>query len=94
VDDVVKELLRLGLPGVVILALGYAYWKQSRELRKVETARVEDAKSVTTILLGVQDKFRETLDAVRTTIAGQHPVLERLETLLRDVKDSLLRGRR
>lgn len=88
-NTVVTELLRLGLPGIVIAALAYAYWQKDLKLSESEKARTTDAQAVTTMLLDLHDKFRQTMEATRATIAAQNPVIERLEELMRDVKDAV-----
>lgn len=83
------ELLRLGLPGIVILVLGYAYWQKDKRLSEVEKERTADAKAVTSTLLDMREKDRQTTEALRQTIAAQNPVIERLEDLMEDVKSAV-----
>lgn len=64
------ELLRLGLPGIVILVLGYAYWQKDKRLSEVEKERTADAKAVTSTLLDMREKDRQTTEALRQTIPG------------------------
>lgn len=88
-NTVGAELLRLGLPGIVIFTLAYAYWQKDKRLSEVEKERTADAKSVTATLLDMREKDRQTTDALRQTISAQNPVIERLEDLMRDVKDAV-----
>jgi len=83
------ELLRLGLPGIVIFALAYAYWQKDKRLSEVEKERTSDAKAVTSTLLDMREKDRQTTEALRQTIAAQNPVIERLEDLMEDVKSAV-----
>ena len=88
-ETVGRELLHRGLPGIVIMALAWAYWKKDQELTAVQKARIEDAKAVTTVVVDVNDKNRQASEAVRATMAAQTPVILKLEELMRDVKDRL-----
>lgn len=88
-DTVGAELLRLGLPGIVIMALSYAYWQKDKRLSEVEKERTTDAKSVTATLLDMREKDRQTIEALRQTIAAQNPVIERLEDLMKEMKDAV-----
>lgn len=88
-DTVGAELLRLGLPGIVILTLAYVYWQKDKRLSEVENARTSDAKAVTATLLEMRDKDRQTIEALRQTIAVQTPVIERMDDLMREVKDAV-----
>lgn len=82
-------LTNLGLPGLVIAALVFAYWRKDLALRESERLRVEDAKAVTKTVMDLADKWSSALEAARTTIASQSPVFERLEDLLKEVRDRL-----
>lgn len=88
-----SELLRLGLPGIVILGLVFYVWVLHRELRASERARVEDAQATQKVLLDLNTKWSQALEAVRETINAQSPILERLEDIIREVKEAL-RNRR
>lgn len=44
------ELLKLGLPGIVIIGLSIAYWLERQANRKLWEARVSDVRSCSTAL--------------------------------------------
>lgn len=59
-------LAQYGLAGVVIAALGWAYWRRTgdlqAELREVQAARVEDSKKMVQTLLDLVDKQHAALE--------------------------------
>lgn len=41
------ELLKMGLPGIVIIALAWAYFKKDALVNSLQERRVQDAKDIT-----------------------------------------------
>lgn len=76
----VAELLKIGLPGVIILALAWAYWRQVLRNETLSDRRVEDAQKLTD-LVRANTESREKHTAA----------IDSLADLMRDVQ---IRGRR
>jgi hypothetical protein len=67
-DGVTDGLLAAGPLGAVIVALGFAFWKQGITLKTTQEARVEDAKKVTATLLELNDKWNTTVGALAQAV--------------------------
>ena len=77
--SLIETMLRTGPLGAVIVALAIAFWRQSIELRRVETSRVEDAKKVTQTLLEINDRWN-------AAIAGHAQAIEKLVVIVDELR--------
>lgn len=72
----VDALVQHGPLGISLAAVGYAFWKQSAELREVQAARVEDAKKVIEMIVELADKQHEAIDSLRAVVVDLKNTLE------------------
>ncbi len=83
-NDLILHLASDLGPVGLVLAAAYLYIRQQhRELREVETKRVDDNKAMVAKLLELNDKWNETINA-------QIEVSEAQKQLLADLKLQLL----
>ena len=80
ITPAIGELLKIGLPGVIIAALAWAYWRQVLRNEALSDRRVEDAQKLTE-LVRANTESREKHTAA----------IDSLADLMRDVQ---IRGRR
>jgi hypothetical protein len=66
--DIASTLIQAGPLGAIILALGFAYWRQGKELGATQDKRVEDAKKVTDTLLDLNDKWNATVTTLTAAV--------------------------
>lgn len=72
-EQVAAALLQHGPLGIALVALGYAFWKQSAELKEVQAARVEDARKTITTLLELVDKQHAALEEISEAVNSMRP---------------------
>jgi hypothetical protein len=60
-EPVAEALLQHGPLGVALVALGYAYWMQVKEIRDLQSARVDDVRKTVGMLLDLVDKQHEAV---------------------------------
>ena len=83
-NDLLIHLLSSGGPVGLTLAACYLYIRQQhKELREVESKRVEDNKAMVHKLLELNDKWNETINALVEMNEAQ-------KTLLADLKQQML----
>jgi hypothetical protein len=68
VDAAIETLLQLGLPGVVILGLAVAYWRERGAHHKTQAARVDDAQAVMNTLLEHDRAWQQTVEQLRMVL--------------------------
>jgi hypothetical protein len=90
---IVTELVKNGVLGIVLAAVGLYAWNQSKELRKAESERTKDAQAVTQQLIALNDKWNAAVGALTSALQAQREMLDRLEELIRETKEAL-RNRR
>lgn len=73
----VAALVAHGPLGIALAAVGFAFWKQSGELKEVQAARVEDAKKTVTTLLELVDKQHEAMEALSRALLELKSAVER-----------------
>lgn len=76
-EQVVTALLAHGPLGIALVALGFAFWKQSEQLKEVQAARVEDAKKTITTLLELVDKQHGVIRALTEAVQELKGAIER-----------------
>lgn len=78
-----QQLAATGGPVGVTLALAYMYIRQlHRELREVETKRVQDAQTVIQKMLDLNDKWHETINSQVEVSEAQKSLLADLRTMM------------
>lgn len=84
-NEVITALTQYGMPGIVIIALGFFAWKKDRDLKEVTDKRVAEAKEVSKELLELAEKWNETLskvvDGVRSQKEGMAEVRRVMEKM-------------
>jgi hypothetical protein len=65
-NPAVSELLKLGLPGVVIIGLSIALWLERQGNRKLWEARVTDVRACSTALSESTEATKGHTDALKT----------------------------
>lgn len=63
---VAQELLKLGLPGIVIIALGFALWRERLANTKLWEDRVTDVRACSSALSESTEATKSHTDALRT----------------------------
>lgn len=53
-----------GIGAVALVGLGYLYWSERQENRRLNNARIEDSKSVHDVLTGVRVTQEKMVNAV------------------------------
>lgn len=67
--SIVSTLIaQYGLPGIIIVVLGYAYHKLQQKLHSEQNARIEDAKLYAQELLAVSDRVHQTTERLVDTL--------------------------
>jgi len=61
-EQIATALVGQGLPGIVILALAWAYWRKDAELKRANDARLEDAKRNAEQQLAREDRWFALFD--------------------------------
>jgi hypothetical protein len=77
VEEVAAALIAHGPLGIALVAVGWAFWKQSAELKEVQAARVEDAKRVVPVLLEFVDKSNKTVQELTEAVRKLEAAIER-----------------
>jgi len=67
-EGVTDVLVSAGPLGAVIVALGFAFWRQGLTLRATQEARVDDAKKVAATLLELNDKWNTTVGSLTQAV--------------------------
>lgn len=67
----ITELLKLGLPGVVILALAYAYIKKDNKVDEVNEKRIAEARESVKAIEQSTNALEGLTDILRDRKAGQ-----------------------
>lgn len=80
---IVGELLKLGLPGIVILGLFYAYVTDHRRLDQVQTERVQAAEKREERAVDALVKVTAAIDKLVDTLERYQSALEALPDKLR-----------
>ncbi len=68
------ELLKIGLPGVIIAALAWAYWRQVLRNEMLSDRRVEDAQKMIPMIeanTGSRDRHTEAIESLSELIRNQ-----------------------
>jgi hypothetical protein len=60
-EPITEALLQHGPLGIALVALGYAYWMQVKEIRDLQSARVDDVRKTVGMLLDLVDKQHEAV---------------------------------
>ncbi len=94
--DILLQLASHGGPVGAVLALVWLYVRQlHKELTETQNKRVEDAQSMISKLLDLNDKWNETISAQIEASEAQKQLLADLKQGLSSVQDNLhLRPRR
>lgn len=92
--QVLNELLRLGVLGPVLIALGYAYYHQMKKLEASQEARIAEAKATTQLLLKVNDQVVKAVSEMTTVLTKQSEsdavVVKELKSLEDQIEDLTL----
>lgn len=74
-DEAVSAIVSSGIPGALLVVLGYAYWRQAQDLKATQEARVADAQKFAKDSLEREDKWVDVLKdlavAVEVIAAGR-----------------------
>lgn len=73
-EDAVSAIAATGVPGALLVILGFAYWQLTQKLAAVQEARVADAQKVAAAALEREEKWQGTLTDLTKAIEN---VLER-----------------
>lgn len=76
VEDAVSAIAASGIPGALLVVLGFAYWQLMQKLTAVQEARVADAQKVAAAALEREEKWQATLVDLTKAIEN---MLERQE---------------
>jgi thymidylate synthase len=77
VDRVFDVLVQQGTLGVALAALGYAFWRQSGDLKTTQEARVADANRMITVMLDLNNKNNEAIGQLTAAVSGLENAIER-----------------
>lgn len=78
-DELLAGLGQFGLPGIVIAALGWAYWQQSLALKASQESRVEDAKKVSQLVIDLIEKQHDETAEIKELLRSNADALRRIE---------------
>ena len=67
----ITELLKLGLPGVVILALAYAYVSKDKKLDETNEKRIAEARETVKVIEQSTNTLETLTEVLRDRKAGQ-----------------------
>lgn len=71
-NSVVESLVSAGPLGAIVIALGVAYWRQTKsfqeDLKAVHDARVAEAQAVTETLLELTDKWHVAINELSLAV--------------------------
>ena len=81
VDPVTETLISAGPLGAIIIALGVAYWRQGLALKAAQEARVQDAQTVTTTLLELNEKWLVAINALTGAVTDLKGVVNELKAV-------------
>ena len=56
-DEAVSAIVSSGIPGALLVVLGYAYWKKEQDFKATQEARVADAQKFAKDSLEREDKW-------------------------------------
>lgn len=76
-DQVITKLLEYGLPGLILVCMGYYIWYQSKRIDKITDDRFEDSKDQLAAMTALQMAIKEMTSEIR----------QKLEVLKDAVKD-------
>ncbi len=72
-NSATAELIKMGLPGIVIIALAWAYYRKDILVNSLQERRVQDAKDITTAMqanTAATHAQTESLNNLRLLIQG------------------------
>lgn len=72
-NSATAELIKMGLPGIVIVALAWAYFRKDSLVNELQDKRVQDAKDITTAMqanTAATHAQTESLNNLRLLVQG------------------------
>lgn len=72
-EDAVAAIVSSGIPGALLVVLGYAYYRLSQDLKASQEARVTDAQRVSKDVLDREDKWVAVLTDLTNAIESGRP---------------------
>jgi len=88
-DKIVEALAQYGMPGIVIAALGFVAWRQSRDLKELTDKRVEEARSVGKDLLELAEKWNETLSKLVEGVRSQKDGMSEVRRVMEKMNERM-----
>lgn len=81
-DEVLKTVLSWGTPGVMIIALGWAVFYLYKKTDSIRKEQKIDAEKYAEKIVQVQQREKETLDRLASTVEAQERVIDKLTSAL------------
>lgn len=67
-ESVGTSLASHGVLGLIVVVLGWAYWRLAEKYDAVHAARTADAQKVVTTLLEMQDKWQASINQLTNAV--------------------------
>lgn len=83
-NDVAQELLKLGPLGAILIVMGWYILRQDKIIKELQEKRTSDAKEYAQQMLGMNDKWNGTLNAVANSMEAQRDLMGELREMVRE----------
>lgn len=87
--EVVTELIRLGILGPILIALGWFCWQQHKTIEGLHKARTEETRQFVDRLFALNTAWQDALKVQSTLMTDTVGTLIMVKGTLADVNDTL-----